>query len=84
MLFRKAALIALFILVLLAVAAGAWSWSAQTRLYSSTTARALLPKWRPCSNKEHQVVADPVANKIESRPNPIFALIQKIKKKVGL
>ena len=54
-------------------------------IHTNTTARALFNEMASMlSNKDHQLVADPVANKIESRPNPIITLIQKLKKKFAL
>ncbi len=48
---------------------------------TNTTARALFTEMASLlSNPEHQLVADPVKNKIESRPTPLAALIQKVKK----
>ena len=52
---------------------------------TNTTARALFNEMASMrSNKAQQLVADPVANKIESRPHPIRALIQKFRTKLGL
>jgi hypothetical protein len=52
---------------------------------TNTTARALFQELATMlSNREHQLVADPEENRIEARPNPLYALIQKLRKKVGL
>ena len=52
---------------------------------TNTTARALFQELGSMlANREDQLVADPEKNKIEARPHPLYALVQKFKKKLGL
>lgn len=52
---------------------------------TNTTARQLFHELAEMrANKQHQFVADPERNVIETRPDPIRAFLDKVKKKLGL